>query len=183
MYRILFAIFLSLGLSQWGYGQDVETGPPVGKPVPALVVQAKSGSQEGKKLDYAKERKKQDTFYVFIPSDKWSRPMHRFLKGLGPALQKKTDKGRIVAVWLTDNPQKTDEYLPKIASYYQVTDLTYFPGDKTGPMGWGINDQADVTVVIASQGKVAARLGYVSINETVVSDVMKAYSKALKKSP
>lgn len=170
-----------LGMVSSLFAQDVQSGPPKGKKVPALKVYDVTGPNQGKTLDYAKERKGNPTIYVFIPTEKWTRPVHRFVKELGDKVQNKIDKGMVIAVWLTDDKEKTKQYLPRIANYYQATALTYFPGKKAGPADWTINDQADVTVVVTRKGQVLASLGYNSINETVVREVLKKFAKSKKK--
>ncbi len=166
-------LMVSLILVSPALAQDVSSGPPRGQKVPPLKVQTVTGPDQGRALDYAAARKDKVTVYVLIPADKFSRPMHRFLKGLGEAVQKKDEDGLVVAVWLTEDQAKTRAYLPKIAGYYQSTALTYFPGARTGPAGWNINDLADVTVVVSRKGQVLASGGYNSVNETVVREVMK----------
>ena len=73
-------------------------------------------------------------------------------------------------------------YLPKVQMSLRMTDtaLTVFQGDIAGPDGWAINDQADLTAVVANQGKVTARFGFVSV-ETRPS--CPTYLAELKKAP
>jgi hypothetical protein len=88
-----------------------------------------------------------------------------------------------VAVWLTDYPDKTKEYLPlaQQSLRFQKTALTCFTGEKAGPKDWNINSDAHVTAVVTTKGKVASTFGYRSINETDAPAVLDAYKKALKK--
>jgi len=160
---------------------DVDSGPPKGEKVPELKVHALSGPQEGKDLDYPKDRGDKPTIYVVIPAEKWARPVHGFLRTLGTAVKDADESALVVGVWLTDDKEKTKEYLPKISKYYDVTALTMYLGEKTGPASWGINTDAAATVVVTAKGKVAARLGYNSINDTVVREVMKEFRKATGK--
>src|SRR5262249_5774623 len=91
---------------------DVQSGPEVGKKVPALKVYAVTGLEENKELDYAAERKAKPTVYIFIQADKWSRPMARFLKTLEKQVQKESEDAYLIAVWLTEKPDATKKYLP-----------------------------------------------------------------------
>jgi hypothetical protein len=167
-------------VASWAAAQDVDSGPAKGQPIPELKVYAVAGPIQGETVDYAAQRKDLPTIYLLIPADKFSRPMHGFVQALDKALTKEVKDGLLVAVWLTDDGQKTKDYLPKIAQYYPGAALTYFPGAKTGPKDWFINEQADITVILAHQGKVVGRLGYNSINDTVAPEVMTAFTKALK---
>jgi hypothetical protein len=158
---------------------ETKSGPDKGEKVSALKVFAATGEQEGKDVDYIAERKDKPTIYVFVQADKWSRPMNRFLKTLDEAVHKDGDAA-IVAVWLTEKPDETKEYLPKLqtAVKYEATALTCFTGEKIGPMGWAINSDAHLTVVVVNKGKVAAAMGFQSINETDVPGVEKALKMA-----
>jgi hypothetical protein len=178
MYARIAAVAAVAVLAACVAAGDVDSGPPKGEKVPELKVHALSGPQEGKDLDYPKDRGDKPTVYVVIPAEKWARPVHRFLHVLGKAVMEADDKALVVAVWLTDDREKTKEYLPKISKYYDATALTVYLGEKAGPASWGINTDAEATVVVAARGKVEGRFGYNSINDTVVREVMKALKKA-----
>lgn len=171
---------LALSFGSVALAQDIDSGPAKGKKVPELKVYAVSGPIQGETVDYAAKREGKPTVYALIPSAKFSRPMHSFLKGLEKALEKEIKDSLLVAVWIPEDQQKTKDFLPKITQYYQIAALTYFPGEKAGPKGWDINDQADITIILANKGTVVGRYGYNSINDTVVRDVMKDFSKAVK---
>jgi hypothetical protein len=175
-----FATFL---LASSAVAQDVSSGPEQGKKVPALKVFDATGSHKDKEVDYAAERKDSPTIYIFVQAEKWDRPMARFMRKLDDTLPKKDEDGPVVAVWLTDNPDKTKEYLPvaQQSLLFQKTALTCFAGGIAGPKDWNINGDAHLTVVVATKGKVASTLGYRSINETDAPAVQEAYKKTLKK--
>jgi hypothetical protein len=171
---------LVLSCTSLALAQDVDSGPAKGSKVPELKVHAVSGPVQGETVDYAAKREGKPTVYLLIPADKFSRPMFGFMKALEKAVVAEIKDGLVVAVWLTDDQQKTKDYLPRITQYFQSSALTYFPGEKAGPKGWNINDQADVTVIVANRGTVIGRYGYNSINDTVVKDVMKAFPKEIR---
>src|SRR5206468_271570 len=132
-----------------------------------------TGMNKDKDVDYAALRKDKPTLYVFVAADKWDRPMARFLKTIDTQVQKDFEGVYVVAVWLTDDKDKTKEYLPKaqMSVMFEATALTCADG-KASPKDWGVNDDAHVTVVIAAKGKVTAALGYKSVNETDVRGVI-----------
>jgi hypothetical protein len=179
--RILMAL-ATLFLVSLAWAQDVSSGPDLGKNVPPLKVFDATGPHKGKEVDYAAERKQRPTIYLFIQAEKWDRPMARFLRKLDEALQKEDEESSMVVVWLTDNPDKTKEYLPVAQQSLQLqkTTLTCFTGEKAGPKDWNINGDAHLTAVVTTKGKVAATFGYRSINETDAPAVQDAYKKALK---
>ncbi len=162
---------------------DVESGPAVGDKVTALKVFAVVGELENKDVDYAAVRKDKPTVYVFIQADKWDRPMARFLRTLDKEVKKESEDAYVVAVWLTADADKTKDYLPRAQQSLQFenTALTFSKDGKAGPKGWNINDQARLTAVVANKQKVAARFGFVSLNETDVPAVRDALKKSLEK--
>jgi menaquinone-dependent protoporphyrinogen IX oxidase len=181
-FRILL-VFSAFFIASTPRAQDVSSGPDQGEKVPALKVFDATGTNKDKEVDYPAERKDKLTIYVIIQAEKWDRPMARFLKKLDEALQKEEEDSYAVAVWLTENPEKTKEYLPlaQQSLKLQKTALTCFPGEKAGPESWHINTDAHLTAVVTMKGKVAAKFGYRSINETDASAVHDAYKKELKK--
>ncbi len=179
--RLTFGLLLLFAANS--LGQDLVSGPDKGKAVPSLQVHDVTGPHEGKQIDYTSERKNAPTVFAFVQADKWDRPTARFLLKLDEALLKEGKEAAVVAVWLTDSRDKTKEYLPvaQRSLNFQVTALTYFDGERSGPSGWGINTDAFITVVVANAGKVAAVFAYRSVNETAVPEVMKAFREATAK--
>lgn len=179
---IRLLMFAVLVLPSSVLGQDVPSGPEKGKAVPALTVFDATGAQAGKRIDYAAERAGKPTVYVFVQADTWDRPMARFLRTLDEAVRKQGGDARVIAVWVGGDPERNKEYLPvaRNALKLQATALTAFTGAAAGPDDWGINDQAHLTAVVASQGKVAAVFGWRSINETNVPEVAEALKSAVR---
>lgn len=152
---------------------QVESGPAAGTRVEALKVVVATGDAAGKELDFSADRKDKPTVYAFFQADKWDRPMARFLKVLDKELG--GADVHIVAIWLTEDVEKSKGYLPKAQGSLQLAQTTFavHPGDKNGPEKWGINSDAHLTVVVARGNKVIASIGYRSVNETDVPEVMK----------
>src|SRR5712692_6568668 len=157
-FRVLLAS-CGLFLNSFAWAQDLSSGPDQGKKVPPLKVFDATGLNKGKEVDYAAERKQRPTIYILIQAEKWDRPMARFLRKLDEALQKEEEDSSVVSVWLTDNPDKTKEYLPvaQQSLQFQKTTLTCFTGEKAGPKDWNINADAHLTAVVTTKGKVAAK--------------------------
>jgi hypothetical protein len=177
-------VLLSMGsllaaLPAWA--SDVDSGPKKGDRVPALKVYDATGENKEKSVDYAGLRKDKPTVFLFVAADRFSRPMNRFMKTLDTKVEAGLEDVYIVAVWLTDNEEKTKEYLPKVQSSvsYEKTALTVFNG-KDGPRGWNINSDAHLTAIVAHKGKVTARFGYNSVNDTDVPAVLKEVKKVGK---
>src|SRR6516225_11667655 len=167
-----------LGLLAAGLARaDMASGPKEGEKVAALKVYAVTGEPKDKEVDYAGLRKDKPTVYVFVSAKDFGRPMFRFLKKLDEDLG---DNGLIVAVWLTDDADKSKEYLPRISQHFRGAALTVF-GGTAGPKDWAINTDAHLTAVVAHKGKVVKSFGYLSLNETDVPKVVKTLKNAIKK--
>jgi hypothetical protein len=168
---------------------DIASGPSEkSKPEPfkAIVVagdEAGKGDDAGKEVDVVALRKDKPTIFVFIPDDKWARPMARYLKTLDDELAAKRTDVRIIAVWLTADVEKSKEYLPRAdqSLKFKQTSLAVYPKEKTGPMNWGLNSDAHLTAVLVSDNVVDASFGYRSLNETDVPAVMKKLKPVAKK--
>jgi hypothetical protein len=176
MIRILSTAVTLLTLIVWQSAilAQTKSGPDAGSKVEPLKVKAITGSHAGEELDFAAAREGKPTVYIFIQADRFDRPVARFLKVLDQDLGMDRQDVAIVAVWLTDDVDKTAEYLPRAqqSMNLQQTSLTVFPGDKGGPQGWSINDRAHLTAVIAGENRVVASFGYVSLNDTNVPEVV-----------
>lgn len=162
--------------------QDLPSGPDKDKKVPPLKVFDATGPNKDKEVDYAAERKDKPTIYILIQAEKWDRPMARFLRKLDQALNKEEEDSYLVAVWLTDSPEKTKEYLPVAQQSLQLqkTALACFTREKEEPKDWNINGDTNLTAVVTTKGKVISTFGYRSVNETDAPAVYEAYKKALK---
>jgi hypothetical protein len=181
MVRAIVLIVLLLASVPGVRGSDVESGPEKGSKVPALKVYDATGENKEKTVDYAGLRKDKPTVYLFVAADRFSRPMNRFMKTLDTKVEKELADVYLVAVWLTDDEDKTKELLPRVQTSvnYEKTALTVFKG-KDGPKGWNINSDSHLTVVLAHKGKVTARFGYNSVNDTDVPAVLKELKKVAK---
>jgi hypothetical protein len=156
---------------------DVASGPNEAEKVAPLKVYAVTGEPKDKEVDYAELRNDKPTVYVFVSAKDFDRPMFRFLKKLD---EDAGDEGLVVAVWLTEDADKSKEYLPRIAQYFKGAALTVFAGT-AGPKDWAINADARLTAVVAHKGKVVKSFGYISLNETDVPAVVETLKTAVKK--
>ncbi len=154
---------------------DVNSGPKVGEKVAKLKVVVTTGDDAGKEVEVAERRKDKPTIVVFVQAERWDRPMARYLRTLDQELVKNRTDVRLVAVWLTDDVEKSKEYLPRAQQSLKLdqTDWCVFVGDKNGPPEWTINVDAHLTTVLISENQIDATIGYRSLNETDVPEVMK----------
>lgn len=155
---------------------DLETGPAKGTATPTLKVFAVTGEHAHKEVDFATERKNRTTVFVFIRSDRFDRPIARFLRTFDEELRKEARDCLTVIVWLTDDVEKGKEYLPRVQQSLRLTQtvFTVYPGEMAGPADWAINADCHVSILIAHHQKIHAAFGYRSMNETDVPRVLKA---------
>jgi hypothetical protein len=152
---------------------QVNSGPDVGSSLAPLPLTIATGDRSGEEID-GRWRGDKPTIYLFVQADKWDRPVARFVRGLDDELVKNRSDIAVVAVWLTEDIEKSKEYLPLAQQSLQLrqTSLAVFRGDKNGPADWSIHSGAHLTAVIADSNRVVARFGYRSLNETNVPEVL-----------
>ena len=170
---VLAAMIAAMGVRA-AVAADLQSGPEPGSAAPALKVLAATGDKAGQEVDFPAERKDKVTVYAFVQADQFDRPMARLLKKVDTDLADKADAA-VVAVWLTEDVDKSRDYLPKAQQSLQFsrTTLAVHRGKET-PAGWNIDIAARCSMVVVRDGKVAARFGWNSVNETEAPPVIKA---------
>ena len=155
---------------------DVDSGPTAGATVPPLKVFAVVGDVNGEQVEFTGRREKKPTLYLFVPAEKFSRPTARLMRKLDEKVAETAADAEIVAVWVTGNVDETKAYLPRVQMSLKLDETTFcvFEGDASGPQNWGINTDADLTVVTVIEGQVKQSWGFVSANETVADQVLKS---------
>ncbi len=161
---------------------DVDSGPEKGAAVPELKVYDVTGPNKEKTVNYAALLKDKVSVYLLVPNEKFDRPMNRFMKELDKKIAADFEAVQAVAVFMTDDEDAAKTRLGRIQTSvnYEKTALTTFNG-KDGPKGWNPNSDAHLTVIVASKGKVVARFGYKSVNDTEVPDIVAELKKLTKK--
>lgn len=177
MWRILMSLIVCVPMT--AAMADNVSGPEKGAKIGELKVYATAGDDAGKVVNVTESQKEKTTIYVFVQAELFTRPIGRFLKTLDTKVNNDLQGVEVIAVWLSDDVEKSREYLPRVQTSIQLarTQWTVFDGDKNGPPEWGINSDAHVTVVTTKQGVALKSTGYVSINETVVDEVVKSLSE------
>ncbi len=154
---------------------QVDSGPAAGgeaKPVKAVGL---AKDEKEKEVDFVAQRAGKPTVFLFIQADTFDRPVARFMRTLDQELAKDREDVHVVAVWLTDDVDKSKNYVPKVRESLKLAQTAYavFPGEKSGPDGWAINGDAHLTAVVVEKGKIRASFGYRSVNETDAPAVIK----------
>lgn len=175
MLRTLFLLaFASVPI----WADELSSGPETGASVPALSVHVAAGPGAGAARDVAAERVDQATIFAFVQAAEFDRPMARLLKTIDDAITREgtpAPGAALVAVWLTDEPEKSKDYLPRAQQSLQTkaTSWSVFDGPRQGPEAWSINDSAGITFVVARAGKVLVSRGFDSWEEADARKILR----------
>lgn len=168
-----------------GTGQvfaESESGPRAGDMLPPLKVHAVSGDMAGEVVDYTAKRVAKPTIYLFVSAKYFNRQTAQLLRGLDAQVANQVDEASIVAVWLTDEIQESKEFLQRMQASLQLgnTALTIYEGNSMGPSEWGLDSDAGVTVTLAHRGKAISSRGYLTADEMLVDQLLKALTDGVK---
>jgi hypothetical protein len=142
-------------------------------PVPKLVSFVVLGDGNGL-VDWTAQRGEKPTVYCFVPADKFSRPTYRLIRTLNEQIQAVQPDATIVATWITADPAESKAYLDRAQNSLRGDRTSYgvYEENASGPGEWGINTDADITVVVVNKGQVKKSFGFVAANETVAEQVL-----------
>ncbi len=162
---------------------EIDSGPKVGTTVSPLKVFAATGDHAGKELDFAIERSKKPTIYIFIQHERFDRPLARLIKALEKGAIEAGNDSSLVTVFLTADEVKTKDHLPRIqmSLHFTANPLVIYPSATMSPEGWSVNTDAQLTALVVNEDKVTASFGYRSANETVAPEILTALKKTLGK--
>jgi hypothetical protein len=158
---------------------DVSSGPKVGEIFKELKLFVASGLVENKEIDLFKDRGEKATVLLYLQAAKFDRPMYRLLKKLD---EKASSDVPVVAIWLTEDQDKTKNFFERAKGSLQFanTSISLYPGEKTGPNGWGINLDAHLTMIVLQGTKVVDVAAFQSVNETDVKRISEGMDKLKK---
>lgn len=140
-----------------------------------------TGDKQGKELDYTLIAKGKQFVCLFVRSGEFDRPMARYLKALDKRIGEQGADAVVVAVWIAGDQDKLQDYLPRVHQSLQLqrTVLCRPAGDANTIEGWSLNDDARLTAVVIERGKVVKSMGYISVNETDVEELLKGLDKGV----
>lgn len=147
-------------------------------PLKPFKVFVAAGNNAGTEVDIVAQRKEATTIYLFVGASNWARPVAGYIRKFDKEVATGVpgaEGAAIVVVWLSDEPAKGKEYLPKAQMSLNLsrTDWTVFEGQKAGPDGWNVDIASALTTVIVRGNKEVGRLQYKSVNELDVPEAIK----------
>ena len=177
----LFIPAVAAGVLLFAEASFAQAEPELGTVVKPFKVIGVTGLFDGKEVDLAKPVEHRQV-YLFVAADKFDRPTARYIKALDDAVIKGIEGVNAVdvyAVWLTDDVQKSKDYVPKAHQSLRLgqTSIAVFEGARQGPDGWGIDPDAHLTAVVVRDSKIAAAFAYGSTNDTDVPKLVDEIKK------
>src|SRR5262249_52818045 len=133
-------------------GGDVPSGPMVGDKLPEFKAIGFSGPSEGKEFELVKDAKDKPILMVVV--HKISRPALQLMRPIDDFASKE-EKLATQFVWLGEK-EKMEQYLKRAKDSLKIQSPMSIAVDKEGPMTYGLNDRATITILIAKEGKVVA---------------------------
>lgn len=174
---MFLALFPSISLTLVLAG-DVPSGPMVGDKLPDFKALGFSGLHEGKEFETLKEAKDRPVLLVFV--HQITRPAFQLMKPID-AYAAKEDKLFTLFVFLGEK-EKTEEFLKRAKGSLNLQSSVAISVDgAAGPMTYGLNDRAALTILMAKEGKVVANFAYSDPNATNARQVLQAVAKLLGK--
>lgn len=165
----------------WAFA-DVDSGPMVGSQLSPLKVRLVENGTAAELQDVVPAHAEHPTVYVFLAASRFDRPAAGYVRsvdGLVQELQRRDPLAGLVVIYLTDDAAAGSARVTAVqrALRLPAAHWSIFPEGENGPAGWGINDRAAVTTVLANGREVVARFGYDSVNDTQAIDLKRAIEK------
>jgi len=175
------ALMLSMILVVSEAQAQISSGPNAGTPVSPLMVFAVTGDHAGKNVDISKDLGPRPTIYLFVPHERLDRPLARLMRAIEKGTLEAGKDSKLVTIFLTNDEAKTKEHLLRVQMSLQFTanPLMVYPDATKGPEEWLLNSDAQLTAIVAKDGKVAASFGFRTVDETVGPEIVAALKKTL----
>ncbi|MFO0867260.1 MAG: hypothetical protein U0744_21920 [Gemmataceae bacterium] len=174
--RVLWSLLLVCALG----ADDPTSGPAVGEKLGDFGIQGVLGENAGKERRFEKETKDKPGVLIFV--HKLTRPTLRLLR---PIDDFAAGEPKLYAeiVFLAENKEKMETYLKTAEKSLNLkSPVGVCLEGKDGPNGYGLNDSAGVTILVAgADRKVHANFSWPDPNETDARKVIAAAKKAMEK--
>ena len=164
------------------FAAELTPGLKVGQRVPAFHVQDVTGPAKDRgKICYRCQYGNRPVVSIF--AREMTPEVAKLVKEIDGVVGKNQDKKMAAfVVLMTEDPDTAESGLKKVATEQKIqhTPLTVFDG-KAGPRGYKVAKDADVTIMMWNESKVAAAHGFKKdkFNKDAISKVVKATKKIL----
>ena len=162
---------------------DPTSGPQVGEKLPDFKTHGHFGPDAGKEYMLHAKTKGGPTLVIFMhaPGDAAiTRPGFQFLKGVDKYAAEQ-EKLVTQIVWVTGNKDNVEKFLTRAEQSLSLKSPVSIclEGGKDGPPTYGLNDQVQITVLIAKDNKVVSNFALVDPNGKDPAKVIAAIAKVL----
>ena len=163
------------------YAQDsFPSGPPVGEKLSEFKALSFWGPDAGKEVQLLKEGTG-PTLVVFV--HQLTRPAFQFIRPVDKyAAELAEDKLKTHLVWLTDDKDKTEQFLNRAKNSLKLeSPVSICLDGKDGPPAYGLNDKVTLTVLLSKDNKVVANFSLVDPSGRDSEKVKAAMAKLMGK--
>lgn len=183
--KILAIAVAVMSLASWSVAADIKSGLKVGEDVGPFDVTKLAGAEEdgvkiGQQLCYRCRNGSRPQVMVFTRSS--DEKVVALVKKLDAELAKNSDKQlRAFVNYLGDNKEAAGTAAKKLAATTKAENVPFaVPNEfENGPEDYGINSKAEVTVLVAKDGKVTANRAFEKAKDVDVDAVIADVEKAI----
>ncbi|MGN6136665.1 MAG: hypothetical protein ACTHOU_19455 [Aureliella sp.] len=183
--KILAMVVALVGLTSFANAADIKSGLKVGEEVGPFDVTKLAGAESdgvkiGQQLCYRCRNSARPQVMVFTRSS--DEKVVAFVKKLDAELAKNSDKQlRAFVNYLGENKDSAAEAAKKLCATTKVSNVPFVvPNEfENGPEDYGLNSKAEVTVLVAKDGKVTANHAFASAKDLDVDSIIKDVEKTV----
>lgn len=183
--KILALAFALVGLVSFTVAEDIKSGLKVGEDIGAFDVTKLAGAEKdgvasGKQLCYRCRNGSKPQVMIFTRSS--DEKVVALVKKLDESLAKNSDKQlRAFVNYMGENKEGAADAAKKLCASSKAENVPFVvPNEfENGPADYGISAKAEVTILVAKDGKVTANHAFAKAKEVDVDSVIKSVEKAV----
>lgn len=183
--KILALAIAMLSLASWSMADDVKSGLKVGEDVGPFDVTKLAGAEDdgvkiGQQLCYRCKNNTRPQVMVFTRSS--DEKVVAFVKKLDAELAKNSDKQlRAFVNYLGESKDAASDAAKKLAAATKAEKVPFVvPNEfENGPEDYGLNAKAEVTILVAKEGKVTANHAFAKAKDLNVESIIKDVEKTI----
>ena len=183
--KILALAFALVGLVSFTVAEDIKSGLKVGEDigpfdVTKLAGAEKDGTAAGKQLCYRCKNGSRPQVMIFTRSS--DEKVVALVKKLDASLAKNSEKQlRAFVNYMGENKEGAADAAKKLCATTKAENVPFVvPNEfENGPADYGISSKAEVTVLIAKEGKVTANYAFAKAKDVDVDSVLSSVEKAV----
>lgn len=184
--KILAVAVAVLSLTSWSVAEDIKSGLKVGEGVGPFDVTKLAGAEDdgvkiGQQLCYRCRNNTRPQVMVFTRSS--DEKVVALVKKLDAELAENSDKQlRAFVNYLGESKDAASSAAKKLAASTKAENVPFVvPNEfENGPEDYGLNSKAEVTILVAKEGKVTANRAFEKAKDIDVDAVIKDVEKTVE---